>query len=114
MLVGPFPCLFDSRTKLVSVSTDALQRHTVLIWALALRGNTALHYAAWNGHGSIVELLLQHKADIEAKDNSGPGPWKAFGKRDEMLTGCVSWAACLDVLAKSSASSIEMVSQSGV
>ena len=51
----------------------------MLIWASALRGLTAVHYAAERSHGSVVELLLQHKADIEAKDNSGPGPWKAFG-----------------------------------
>ena len=45
----------------------------VPLGASALRGRTALHFAAINGHGSVAELLLQHKADIEAKDNWGPG-----------------------------------------
>ena len=61
-----------------------------------------------------MELLLKHGAGTEAKSKDGPGALegrKAFGKRDEMLTGCVSWAVWLDVLAKSSASPIEMVSK---
>ena len=31
---------------------------------------TALHYAAWKGHLSVVEYLVSQKADINAKDNS--------------------------------------------
>ena len=38
------------------------------------RGETALHWAAAKGHRSIVELLLKHGADVEAKNNKGPGP----------------------------------------
>ena len=79
-----------------------------------LRGKTALHLAAAHGRGVVVELLLKHNADVEAKNTLGPGPWKG-GRlpgipRDEMLTGCVSWAVWLDVLVKRPASSIEMVS----
>ena len=70
MLVGPFPCLFDSLTELVvSVSSDFLRRHA----AAPLRGFTALHFAARRGHGSTVGLLLQHKAPIVAMTNDGPG-----------------------------------------
>ena len=32
-------------------------------------GRTPLHLASVNGHASVVELLLQHGADIEAKTN---------------------------------------------
>src|SRR5205809_1003504 len=32
---------------------------------------TALHLAAENGHGAVVQLLLKEGADIEAKDESG-------------------------------------------
>jgi len=30
---------------------------------------TPLHNAAWNGHLSVVEYLVNQKADINAKDN---------------------------------------------
>ena len=48
---------------------------------VALRGDTALHVAAHEGRGSSAEQLLKHKADTEAKNNGGPGPWK----RKELL-----------------------------
>ena len=37
------------------------------------RGWTALHCAAGNGHGSIVELLLKHGADAGAKNKTARG-----------------------------------------
>ena len=37
------------------------------------RGETALHVAALHGRNSIVELLLEQKADIEGKNNYGRG-----------------------------------------
>ena len=47
------------------------------------QGTTALHMAALTGHSSIVELLLKHNADVEAKENVGPGSWgkeRLFGR----------------------------------
>ena len=32
-------------------------------------GQTALHYAAWQGHAAVVALLLERGADITATDN---------------------------------------------
>ena len=32
-------------------------------------GETALIYASGEGHTAVVELLLQHGADVNAKDN---------------------------------------------
>ena len=46
---------------------------------VALRGWTPLHFAALKGHGSMVELLLNHKVDVGVSNNSGPGPWSAGG-----------------------------------
>ena len=45
-------------------------------WLATFRGlgNTALHWAAWYGHDSTVALLLQHGADVTAKDRDGLGP----------------------------------------
>jgi len=31
--------------------------------------NTPLHYAVSNGHHSVIEYLINQKADINAKDN---------------------------------------------
>ena len=43
------------------------------------RGDTALHWAALNGHKDVVELLLANKAELDAKNNSGDTPlhWAA-------------------------------------
>ena len=35
---------------------------------MIIRGRTALHQAAYNGHEAVVRLLLEYKADIDAKD----------------------------------------------
>ena len=37
-------------------------------------GNTPLHNAAAMGHLEVVQLLLQHGADKELKDNPGNKP----------------------------------------
>ncbi|KAF9942126.1 hypothetical protein BGZ65_009734, partial [Modicella reniformis] len=37
-------------------------------------GKTALHYAAQNGYGDLVILLLQHHARVNATDNEGNTP----------------------------------------
>ena len=57
------------------MSSDALRRHGAAR-GLGNRGDTALHWAAYHGHGIVAELLLQHNADIEAKKHDGPRPWK--------------------------------------
>ena len=87
---------------------------TAPLGASVLRGNTALHYAAYYGHGTTVGLLLKHKADIEAQDNDGPG---AQGGREELFghgavdsPRCVCGAVWLDFLGAKlgGASSAEM------
>jgi len=35
---------------------------------------TPLHYAAWNGHLSVVEYLVNQKADINAKNKNNWTP----------------------------------------
>ena len=51
------------------------------------RGDTALTVAASQGHDSIVELLLKHRADIEARNNDGPGP----GAEERLEASLWSW-----------------------
>ena len=37
-------------------------------------GATPLHWAAWNGHGEVCKLLIEHGADPRAKDQDGESP----------------------------------------
>ncbi|KAF8541096.1 ankyrin repeat-containing domain protein, partial [Trichophaea hybrida] len=39
------------------------------IWAVDISGKTALHLAAYEGHVSIVKLLLEMNCDIEFSGN---------------------------------------------
>jgi hypothetical protein len=45
---------------------------------LGVRGETALHWAALNGHAAVVELLISLGAKVDAADNRGPWPRKGF------------------------------------
>lgn len=38
------------------------------------RGDTALHKAAWQGNGLVVDLLLNNGADIHSRNNKGQQP----------------------------------------
>ena len=38
---------------------------------ICVQGNTPLHLSSGNGHAGAVNALLEHKANIEAKDNYG-------------------------------------------
>ena len=56
-------------------------------------GEAALQVAVSKGHSSVAELLLKHRADVEAKSNAGPATWRAevcVTKRDENqeVQGC--------------------------
>lgn len=47
-------------------------------------GFTSLHLAAENGYGKIVEILIQHKADVNVTDKTGLTPLqlaKQYGKQ---------------------------------
>jgi ankyrin repeat protein len=49
------------------------------------RGWTPLFYAAQKGHKDVVELLLAHKPDVNAKDKLGATPLHApagYGRAD--------------------------------
>jgi|GEM_PF-6677583 len=44
-------------------------------------GNTALHFAAFHGHGSVIELLLEHKEiDTSIKNNNHKMPHQCLNK----------------------------------
>ena len=46
------------------------------VYQVAVRnsGKTALHLSALNGHRDVVQLLLDHDADVAAADEAGNTP----------------------------------------
>ena len=45
---------------------------------------TPLHFAAQNGHLSVVEYLVNQKADLNAKNNKGYTPLSLANERRKM------------------------------
>ena len=41
-------------------------------------GNTALHEACRMGHGAVINILLEHGADVNAKNHKGSTPLHMF------------------------------------
>jgi ankyrin repeat protein len=55
-----------------------LSGHSEFINNKDVSGATALHYAAFGGHTAVVEFLVQHGADINARDakfGATPAGW---------------------------------------
>ena len=56
------------------------------------RGSTPLHFAAWDGHDSVVERLLKAKAAVDAKDEDGRGLGRGWRESLE------AWDLCEEVV----------------
>jgi len=57
---------------------NILESHPEIVNLKDTSGATALHYAAFGGHCRVVELLVQHGANINARDNkygATPAGW---------------------------------------
>ena len=48
-----------------------------------LQGRTPLYIAAQKGHWKVAQRLIDARADLEAKDNHGPGAWEGLGEPQE-------------------------------
>jgi hypothetical protein len=62
----------------VEVVLAVLRDHTELINQKDSTGATALHYAAFGGHRSVVEALVKQGADVNARDSrfgATPAGW---------------------------------------
>jgi ankyrin repeat protein len=49
---------------------ELLTQEASLIGARDTDGSTPLHCATWKGHQNVVELLLSHGADVNARNNN--------------------------------------------
>lgn len=83
-----------------SSAVKSLSREeTDLLTKLNQDGNTALHYAAANGHLEILEFILQNGADPNARNSSGNTPlhWACFCNQLEcvrVLVACSDLSIC--------------------
>jgi hypothetical protein len=59
---------------------------------------TPLQYAAHNGNGEIVQVLLEHKATVDSQDKQGRTPfiWAAMGGRSDMIRRLLDAGANID------------------
>lgn len=69
------------------LSRTILKEDPDLVFSKDSNGWTPLHFAAFNGHKDVVELLLASRADVNAKDNEGYTPlhWAAERGREDVV-----------------------------
>jgi len=65
-----------------------------------LNGGTPLHFASWNGHKDVAELLLANKADVNATNNLGWTPLHVAVRYDHKDVVELLLASNADVNAK--------------
>ena len=73
-------------------------------WPLDVRGGyggTALHWAAWHGNAPMVSELLQHRADLDARDphhDGTPLDWALHGSLNSWHRQRGDYGAAIDAL----------------
>jgi ankyrin repeat protein len=100
----------DERERLVQAAegnrTDVTRRLLAAGWPVNDRGSlgaTALHWAAWHGNRQMVDDLLAHGADVNAKDMSYDGTplgWAEHGSSNSWHRSSGDYAGTLASLRK--------------
>ena len=94
---GDTPLTLAARNKHDNVVHTLLSDSQCLVDAKGQDGYTALHYSCRYGHVDIVRTLVMHKANVNAKTNSGDTPLTlaARNKHDNVVHALLSDSQCL-------------------
>lgn len=85
-----------------------MKRRVIIIW-------TTLHLAVIGGHEAVVPLLLEHEADVDAKDNDG---WAALhmaagNEHDAMVRLLLEYNAYVNAEKKDEQTSLLLTARRG-
>ena len=94
---GDTPLTLAARNKHDNVVHALLSDSQCLVDAKGQDGSTALHYSCRYGHVDIVRTLVNHKANVNARTDSGDTPLilAARNKHDNVVHALLSDSQCL-------------------
>jgi uncharacterized protein len=81
---GETPLMLAARTGNVEAVTVLLRAGARVDARETWNGQTALMWAAAAGHGPVVQVLIDHQADIHARSNSGATPLLFAARRGDL------------------------------
>jgi ankyrin repeat protein len=96
---GETPLMLAARTGITEAVKALLTAGAEIDAKETWNGQTALMWAAAAGHGPVVQLLIEHRADIHARSNSGATPLLFAARRGDMAAVHALVAAGADVKA---------------
>lgn len=69
-MIRPTKVCFNLNVNLLRVVRELVRRHKLLIPDENEESNTPLHLACLEGHADVVKVLLEHGAEVEARNTS--------------------------------------------
>src|SRR5262245_2137058 len=81
---GETPLMLASRTGKADAVTALLNAGATVDAKETWNGQTALMWAAAAGHGAVVQVLIDHHADVHARSNAGTTPLVFAVRRGDM------------------------------
>ena len=93
---GDTPLMLATKHKQCNVVDALLSDSHCLVDAKGLDGYTALHYSCKHGHIDIVRTLVKHKANVNARTDSGDTPLiiAAVNNHDNIVHALLSDSQC--------------------